>query len=293
MKNNLTALARKLNMPIEEVRRAVYHIERKVSQLQVRRNGKFLLKNEARLEARLRRSWKKQQAYIIQEIAGLTAFSEKTIHVETKLLEDEIRDMLRLLPDQATIAEAIAATAKIVMLKGGRNAVEEYALGSIGISFNLRNERAIQYLNAKRDIMLSDRQGSINKTTKDRVLEIIRDGVNNRQSYTQVANQIASLSTEGIFSKSRAQMIATNEVGKAYEFGNYIPVQEYAQRTGKSIVKYWQTVGDEKVTEQCHENEEKSKAGIPLNAQFASGDLTAPRSTHPRCRCSTSYEVIE
>lgn len=293
MKNNLELLAKKLDMPLSEVRRAVYHIERKVSQLEVRRNGKFLAKSEARLESRVLRSWKKQQAYLISSIADLSAFSEKTIHIEKKLLEDEIREMLRLLPDQDTIASAIASTAKVVMLKGGRNAIEQYALGSLGISFNLRNERAIEYLKAKEEIMLSDRQGSINKTTKDRVLEIIRDGVNNRQSYTQVANQIAALSVEGIFSKSRAQMIATNEVGKAYEFGNYIPVEEFSQRTGKRVIKYWQTVGDLKVTAQCNENEQKSKAGIPLNAQFASGDLTAPRSTHPRCRCSTSYEVIE
>lgn len=293
MKNNLTALAKKLDMPLEEVRRAVYHIERKVAQLTVRRNGKFLQKNEERLESRVMKLWSKQQAYIIEEMRGLSAFNEKTIRIETKLLEDEIRDMLRELPGQETIADAIASTAKTVMLKGGRNAIEQYALGSIGISFNLRNERAIEYLKSKREIMLSDRQGSINKTTKDRVLEIIRDGVNNRQSYTQIARQIEALSTEGIFSRSRAQMIATNEVGKAYEFGNFIPVEQFAQRTGKRVVKYWQTVGDLKVTFQCSENERKSAAGIPLNTQFDSGDMTAPRSSHPRCRCSTSYEVIE
>lgn len=280
-------------MPVEVVRRAVYHMERKAAQLRVRRNGKFLNMSENRLEARLMKLWKKQQKYIIEETRQLSAFNEKTIHIETKLLEDEIREMLRDLPEQVTIADAIAATAKNVMLKGGRNAIEQYALGSIGISFNLRNERAIEYLQSKREIMLSDRQGSINKTTKDRVLEIIKDGVNNRQSYTQIARQIESLSVEGIFSRSRAQMIATNEVGKAYEFGNFVPVEQFAQRTGKRVIKYWQTVGDLNVTVQCQENERKSANGIPLNASFDSGDMTAPRSSHPRCRCSTSYEVIE
>lgn len=292
MKNNLTELAKRLGVPLEEVRRAVYHIERKVAQLLVRRNGKFLLKNEARLEAKLLRLWSKQQKYIIESMRDLSAFNEKTISIDTKLLEDEIREMLQLMPDQETIAEAIASTAKTVMLKGGRNAIEQYSLGTIGISFNLRNERAIEYLKAKREIMLSDRQGSINKTTKDRIIEIIRDGVNNRSTYTQMAQQIEALSTTGIFSRSRAQMIATNEVGKAYEFGNFVPVEEFAQRTGKTVLKYWQTVGDLQVTKQCNENEERSKAGIPLNQTFASGDMTAPRSSHPRCRCSTGYEVV-
>jgi hypothetical protein len=293
MKNNLSPLAKKLGMPLEEVRRAVYHIERKIAQNAVRRNAKFLSKNEVRLEAVLFRKFAKQQKYIIESMRDLSAFKEKTIVVETKLLEDEIREMLKLLPEQEEIANAIVATSKVVMLKGGRNAIEQYALGSVGISFNLRNERAIQYLKGKHDLMLSDFQGSINKTTKDRVLEIIRDGVNNRSTYTQMAQQIEALSTAGIFSRARGQTIAVAEVGKAYEFGNYVPVDEFAQRTGRRVIKHWQTVGDERVTPECHENESASAAGIPHNVPFASGDLTAPRSTNPKCRCSTGYEVVE
>ena len=292
MKNKLAALAKKLDMPLEEVRRAVYHIERKLAQKAVRRNGKFLTKSEDRLEAVILRLFPKQQKYIIESIRDLSAFREKTIVIETKLLEAEIREMLTLMPGQVEIADAIAATAKTVMLKGGRNAISQYALGSVGISFNLRNERAIEYLKSKRELMLSDRKGSINKTTKDRLLEIIRDGVNNRKTYGQIAQQIEALSSEGIFSAARAQTIAVREVGQAYEFGNYIPVTEFAQRTGKRVNKYWQTVGDERVTVECHENESRSLQGIPLNVPFASGDMIAPRSTNPKCRCSTGYEVV-
>lgn len=298
MLKGLDALAKRLGMTPEEVRRGVYHIERKNAALRKRSNARYLLSEERRLEKVLLNAWVEQIKYLVVNMRDLSVFatefrSAQLSKKEVKLLDDEINEMVALMPKQEHIAEAIASTSSRVMLKGGLFSVRKYKLSSIGISFNLKNELAIRYLQAKRDIMLSNRQGSINKTTKDRLLDILRNGINDGKSYTTLANEIVALSDKGVFSPSRAQMIATNEIGQAYEFGNYVPVQEYSERTGRRVKKYWLTVRDNNVTDQCRANEETNGGnGIELDEAFPSGDQTAPRREHPRCRCNTIYDVV-
>lgn len=298
MLNNLDKLAERTGLPIEVVRRGVYHMERKAIALKRRPNARFLQAEEYRLERNLAKYWAEQIKYIVEDMKDLSIFatefrSTELSKKEIKLLDNEIDEMIKLMPRQEEIADAIAATSARVMLKGGRFSIRKYKLGTINISFNLKNELALRYLRSKRDIMLSDRQGSINKTTKDRLLGILKNGVNDGKSYTQLAKEIVALSDKGVFSASRAQMIATNEIGKAYEFGNYVPVQEYSERTGKRVKKYWNTVRDNNVTKECEANElHNGGNGIELDEAFPSGDAVAPRSSHPRCRCNVTYDVV-
>jgi len=44
-----------------------------------------------------------------------------------------------------------------------------------------------------------------------------------------------------LFSMNRAKMIATTEIGKAYEFGNYLPMKE-ASKQGAEVIKRRNTV---------------------------------------------------
>lgn len=220
----------------------------------------------------------------------LSVFRQKGIRrIERKILDDELNVMMRDLPYAETLAADISESAGIVMMKGARTSIATYKLGSVGISFNLANINAVRYMESLTGLILSDRNGSISKTTKDRIIETIRRGVSEGLSYNQMAREIEAFGEAGVFSRARAQMIATNEIGKAYEFGNYVPVDEYSQRTGKQVKKYWRTQGDDKVTPECIANEEHGS--ILLDEVFPSGDKTAPRSSHPRCRCSTQYDI--
>lgn len=60
--------------------------------------------------------------------------------------------------------------------------------------------------------MLSNRDGSIALTTKDTIREIIAQGINDGNTYQEVAQQIVQQTDAGIFSPQRAQLIAVREI---------------------------------------------------------------------------------
>lgn len=285
--------AKLLGLPVETVKSGLWFLEFKSTQIERSRNGKFIAANEKRLENRLVRSFDAQKKYIIESLRDLSVFRQKGIRrIEKKILGDELNDMLKDLPAIDTMGADLVEIAGIVMMKGARNAIATYKLASIGISFNLSNINAIRYMEKLTGITLSDSQGSISQTTKDRIIDTISRGVSEGLSYNQMAREIEALGEAGVFSRARATMIATNEVGKAYEFGNYVPVNEYTERTGKTVRKYWRTQGDDKVTAECAANEAANGGhGLLLEEAFPSGDKTAPRSSNPRCRCSTQYDI--
>lgn len=72
-------------------------------------------------------------------------------------------------------------------------------------------------------------------------------------TYGQIADKITELDPV-VFSKSRAEIIAINQVGKAYQYGEYLPMKEL-RNNGEKVQKFWSTVGDDKVTETHTQNE--------------------------------------
>jgi len=282
-----------LGLPVETVKSGLWFLEHRASVIERKQNGLFIVTNEKRLENRIVRIFEKQQKYVIDSMRDLSSFNQKGIRrIEKKILSDELNDMMKNLPEVDTLAADLVELAGIVMMKGARTAIATYKLGSIGISFNLANINAVRYMEALSGLHLSDRQGSISKTTKDRIIDTISRGVSEGLSYNQMAREIEGFGEAGVFSRARATMIATNEIGKAYEFGNYVPVNEYSQRTGKTVRKYWRTQGDDKVTQECAANEDANGGhGLLLEEAFPSGDKTAPRASNPRCRCSTQYDI--
>lgn len=282
-----------LGLPEETVKSGLWFLEHRAAAIERKQNGKFLATNEKRLENRLVRIFAKQQKYIIDSLQDLSVFRQKGIRrIERKILSAEIDDIMKGLPEVDTLAETLVEFASGVMIKGARTSIGTYKLGSFGISFTLSNINAIRYMESLSGLHLSDRDGSISKTTKDRIIDTIGRGVSEGLSYNQMAREIEAFGEAGVFSRARATMIATNEIGKAYEFGNFVPVNEYQDRTGKQVKKYWRTQGDDKVTAECAANEDANGGhGLLLEEAFPSGDKTAPRASNPRCRCSTQYDI--
>ena len=113
----------------------------------------------------------------------------------------------------------------VIMKEGAKEPIKAYKkklLKDYALSFDLPNAPAVKYLSELEDLMLSQRQGSISKTTRDELRRIITDGVEQGKSYTQVAQEIRQ-QDPFVFSRSRAMLIASNEIGKAYGWANLEP----------------------------------------------------------------------
>ena len=147
-------------------------------------------------------------------------------------------------------------------------------------TFDLANPRAVKWF--------KDTGGSINyikdiqATTKTQLKTLITNAVDTGQSYGKTAKLITEKFDE--FSRSRAQMIAINETGNAYESGSRMLVDTVAEQ-GIIMQKRWMTSEDNDVTPECEAN--GLERWIPLNQEHLSGHQQPLR--FPRCRCFEDY----
>jgi len=72
---------------------------------------------------------------------------------------------------------------------------------------------------------------------------------------------------------SRAHLIAVQEAGQAFEYGNMVVAQDL-RNAGLEMEKSYLTVGDDRVSELCRGNE--ADGWIPLDQSFSSGAASAP-----------------
>ena len=266
-----------------EGKRALFWLEFKAAALR-RQNGRFIAKNEKRLEKRLKRSLDAQKKYIIEELKKLPEFNQKGMRIiERKGLLDGLKRLLGLMPKKDTMVDDMETYAAIVMLRGAATTIKNFKLAGMGISFTLRNEGAVRYMQALRTLHLSDYMGSISKTTKDEIIGAVTDSVMNGSTYQEVAGMIEKMGEEGVFSAARAQRIATNEIAKAYAFGNNEPLKEYKERTGREVWKSW--IAEADPCPICLAN--AGEGWIKFDQSFSSGDGTDP--AHPNCRCAIAY----
>lgn len=66
-------------------------------------------------------------------------------------------------------------------------------------------------------------------------------------TYREIGDNISQLDPL-VFSRNRSELIAIHEMGKAYQYGEYLPMK-YAQDEGYEVEKEWSTVNDDRVTE--------------------------------------------
>jgi len=277
----------------EQLNNAKRYLEWKAAGLR-QQNGRYKATQAARLQRKLIRSLAKQRDWAVKAAEKLSFFNntEKVIRLERKTIRQEVSKMLDDMPEQEDIAGIIGgADTSATYSKGARTAHSQFGMGKVGISFDLVNKPAIAYLNALKTLHLSNYKGSVNRTTKTRLLTILSNAAETGQSYQTTAKEIMAAGQSGIFSYHRAEMIATNEIGKAYGSGNREMVDIYKEKAGKRIEKYWITVQDDMVTDECQQNEDEG--WIDIDDEFPSGDQIAPRSDHPRCRCDIGYRAVD
>ena len=271
-------LAKKIGLPVEQVRKAMWNLEHKARGL-LRPNGLYLHRMETRMEKQMKQLLDKQLEYVVRHTAELSVFQQKGIRrVDTKALDNELRDLTYNLPHKKEMVSTMARYSSLVMLKGANARINKLRLAKFGISFDLTNHNAVNFLSGLTTLHLSDKDGSITRTTKNGIIKVISEGVQEGLSYGEMATRIRELGDAGVFSAARAQTIATNTIAEGYEFGNREPMVD-AQDKGLRVQKSWVTVGDDKVTEECAANEEEE--WLELDEAHDSGDQNPPRLGNP------------
>lgn len=282
-------IAKRVGLPVEQVRAGMYALEHKARGI-LRPLGLYRHRMEARLESAVYSLMQKQKNYVLRHAEQLPAFREKGIrYVDSKALQNDLNDMMQNLPHTKDIVKNLYSNGALVLLKSGSRVVKELGLAKLGIEWSLTNKGAVQWLSRLTNLHLSDRDGSITHTTKLGIIDVIKQGAEQGLSYTELSKRINELDST-LFSRSRAELIATNTIGEAYEQGNRLPVQE-ASELGAVVEKLWQTVEDLKVTDECMEN--MNEGWIPLNQPHSSGDMNPLRADNPRCRCTELYRILD
>lgn len=254
-----------------------------------RPNGKFLRTQEKRMQKKLQAILNKQLNWVLDALKGWKGLNS----IEKNTLNDEVDGLLSGMPGKESLVEAVLFYTKLTMDKGGKTSVKTLGLKEFGISFTLKHPDAVKYLKDKETLELSNYKGNITFTTKSKIKEIIADGILKGKSYTEIAQDISAQGQAGVFSSARAELIAVRESAYAYEFGKKVPMDEFvAKNPERTVVKYWQTVGDSQVTPECEENEAASPIGYNEAFPNDGNQQTAPRDGNPRCRCATSYEIV-
>nr|DAT19233.1 MAG TPA: minor capsid protein [Caudoviricetes sp.] len=134
----------------------------------------------------------------------------------------------------------------------------------------------------------------INDVTRKEIARIVSDGVKSGSSYNDIAKAIKSKFEEFAVPApqkhipNRAVLVAVTELANAYCEGN-AQVGDYLQSNGVKMMKAWQTLEDDRVSDGCKENEQ---AGwIPIDKEFPSGHMHPPR--FPGCRCDFLQEILD
>ena len=215
------------------------YIEHKAGALR-RPFGKYLAKQEARLIKKLARKFKQQLRWILAEAKQLDFFGEKKglVILDKKTYYDEIDKLVDGIPYNTEIVDNIVATAKPVYKKGVAKGIEELELGRYGVTFDLVNDQAVEYLEKLKTLQLSNFKGSISRTTKDKIRRILVESAETGRSYTETSKLIQAQGDEGVFSRARGELIAVNQIGRAYGQGNYDIVDAFRKDTN-SIIHGW------------------------------------------------------
>lgn len=120
-----------------------------------------------------------------------------------------------------------------------------------------------------------DAKWAISNSTRDALAAEVEAAIANGATVSELA---AAIQDSTAFSEARATMIARTEMAKADIAGSMEAFAACPEVTGKE----WLTAGDDKVSEECQDNEADGKIGI--NEAFSSGDQAPP--SHPNCRCA-------
>ncbi len=181
---------------------------------------------------------------------------------------------------------AIQIGIKEAMLTGSSQILTEL---SVQLKFDLEDPRAVAYLEDHGAALVA----GINETTRDAINSILVDGVKENLSYGQIAKNIKDKFAE--FSepsplghtRNRAELVADTELGNAFENTRKM-IADTLTQGGINLEKFWLTMDDDRVSEDCLANE--NEGWIQVGQDHQSGD--SEPLAHPGCRCTELYRRL-
>lgn len=263
-----------------------------VNALLNRPDGRFILSNVRRLEKNLRIYFGKQMRYVLDSMKGEFPVGDSKNSLQKNTTKKELKKITDNLPYQKEVADEIVLYMGNSIERGAKKMIAQKALGRFGIGWTTVNKKAADYLGKKLSHELSDYKGNIHHTTVDGILRILYDSYEQGRSYQETSKLIQEQGQAGVFSQARGELIATREIGVAYEQGNYLPIQSLKEENpDRDVKKYWSTVGDSHVTPPHAENEDFGWVELDFIYEPSGGDEHAPGSDNPRCRCTQLYDI--
>ena len=217
----------------------------------------------------LRKYFKIQKEIILKDLKSDMELSEnifKSLSEDEQNAQDDLKKILELITTKMTT-------------KGAEMLLKNLNIDS---SFWIEDFIALEYSKQHSWALITQ----IDKTTKKQINSIINTWLQEWADYTQLSKAISNRFKS--FSKYRANVIAINEVAKAYEYWKITQAKEYSWRTWNNMVKKWITQWDWKVSSAC-----KTCANdwwISVDKLFTWWFDTPPE-THINCRCYCKYDV--
>jgi len=178
-------------------------------------------------------------------------------------------------------AAPVQRAAGDALTAGALRALKNIRVG-LDLSFDLQNPRAVSYL-AEHGAQLV---AGVNETTKERIRTLLAEALDGGWSYDQMAEALLdrfdqfAVGRPQLHIDSRAHGIAVTEIGNAYVEGNAIVARDL-EDAGLEMEKAWSTMGDERVSDACRQNQ--AQGWIAMSHLFQSGH--AQPLAHPYCRC--------
>ena len=188
-----------------------------------------------------------------------------------KWLEDNQKSIAKYLNEKDILATLITAFTYSVEASYGRQGIKLQKAADPFVTFELTNSYYIDKLLDQANYLLN--KSSIDETTRNRMITLIRDSRMNMTTIDELANMIAD-EFEGI-SETRAFMIANTEANQAMSTAQ----QAFLKENGVATKK-WVGAGPNTCA-ICQGNEDQGP--IPIDDEFESGDETPPG--HPGCEC--------
>lgn len=252
---------------------AISNIQRDIRLIETKSKQYNTTVRVARLVSRM---FKKQASSVVNR------FKKNHKLTEVRLLEDKKDELDTVGASYSTQIEQLLKTMYLT------SAMELDKKFQTGISFNLKNPRAVKYFKNYGTTLVKN----INEETRSRIKTLIENGLDNGHSYDRIARDMRSMFNdwsqltpkEKSALRTRTQLIAVTETGNAYQQGN-IDLVRSAMDNGLKFQKSWLTVGDGKVDPHCKANEDQG--WIDVDETFSSG-VDRPLD-HPGCRCSTLF----
>lgn len=228
---------------------------------------------------------KELRSYFDEGFVGHVAFLEANLR-ESITPADWLRVWIEVADRTATMFEAPIQHGTEIALEAGIKAT----ILEIGmkLSFDLENPRAVAYLKdyGARQV------AKISETTREYIHTLMNQAIEEGWSYKRTAEALIERFEEFAIGKpqshidSRAHLIAVTETGNAYAEGNLMLAREL-KALGLDMEKFWDTVGDAKVSEGCKENE--AVGWIEVDKEFPSGHQRPLR--FPGCRCDIKFQI--